>query len=176
MVLNYILVGCPWFLFSSAVNLNSEFTTVNSSIPRINWGSFRGRREEKWGSFRGRFGDHFRVGDHFGGCTDLLFTRRRVKFQHAEVFCQRSFILSGSINLKCQLKKLTRHTLEQYHGIIVLNYRTIKFNHGEPQALATEIRGWNSSPIWSEGHCLNSVNLTLKLMRRTKLKTKNLTG
>ena len=37
-----------------------------SSIPRINWGSFRGRREEKWGSFRGRFGDHFRVGDHFG--------------------------------------------------------------------------------------------------------------
>ena len=36
-----------------------------SSIPRINWGSFRGRREEKLGSFRGRFGDHFRVGDHF---------------------------------------------------------------------------------------------------------------
>ena len=21
------------------------------------------------GSFRGKFGDHFRVGDHFGGCT-----------------------------------------------------------------------------------------------------------
>ena len=40
------------------------------SIPKIKWGSFRGRREEKWGSFRGRFGDHFRVGDHFGGCTD----------------------------------------------------------------------------------------------------------
>ena len=39
------------------------------SIPKIKWGSFRGRREEKWGSFRGRFGDHFRVGDHFGGCT-----------------------------------------------------------------------------------------------------------
>ena len=36
-----------------------------SSIPRINWGSFRGRREEKWGSFLGRFGDHF------GGCTHL---------------------------------------------------------------------------------------------------------
>ena len=47
------------------------------SIPKIKWGSFRGRREEKWGSFRGRreekwgsfrgrFGDHFRVGDHFG--------------------------------------------------------------------------------------------------------------
>ena len=28
-------------------------------IPIINWGSFRGRREEKWGSFRG----------HFRGCT-----------------------------------------------------------------------------------------------------------
>ena len=36
------------------------------SIPKINWGSFRGRREEKWGSFRGRFGNNFRVGDHFG--------------------------------------------------------------------------------------------------------------
>ena len=24
-------------------------------------------------SFRGRFGDHFRVGDHFGGCTDPCF-------------------------------------------------------------------------------------------------------
>ena len=34
------------------------------SIPKINWGSFRGRREEKWGSFRGQFGDHF------GGCTE----------------------------------------------------------------------------------------------------------
>ena len=32
----------------------------------IPWGSFRGRQEEKWGSFRGQFGDHFRVGDHFG--------------------------------------------------------------------------------------------------------------
>ena len=31
--------------------------------------------------------------------------------------------------------------MKQYHGIIVLNYRTIKFNHGEPQALATEIWG-----------------------------------
>ena len=36
------------------------------SIPKIRWGSFWGRREEKWGSFRGRFGDHFRVEDHFG--------------------------------------------------------------------------------------------------------------
>ena len=36
------------------------------SIPRINWGSFRGRREDKWGPLRGRFGDHFRVGDNFG--------------------------------------------------------------------------------------------------------------
>ena len=32
------------------------------SIPKIKWGSFRGRREEKWGSFRGRFWDHFGVG------------------------------------------------------------------------------------------------------------------
>ena len=39
------------------------------SFPKIKWGSIRGRREEKWGSFRGRFGNHFRVGDHFGGCT-----------------------------------------------------------------------------------------------------------
>ena len=36
------------------------------SIPKINWESFLGRREEKWGSFRGRFGDHFGVRDHFG--------------------------------------------------------------------------------------------------------------
>ena len=28
-------------------------------IPKIKWGSFRGRREEKWGSFRDR--DHFWV-------------------------------------------------------------------------------------------------------------------
>ena len=46
------------------------------SIPRINWGSFRGRRVEKWGSFRGQIGDHegwgsFRGRDNFGGCTDL---------------------------------------------------------------------------------------------------------
>ena len=35
----------------------------------INWGSFRGRREEKWGPlpFRGRLGDHFRVGDPVSG-------------------------------------------------------------------------------------------------------------
>ena len=30
------------------------------SIPKINWGSFRDRREKKWGSFRGRY--HFWVG------------------------------------------------------------------------------------------------------------------
>ena len=35
------------------------------SIPKINWGSFLGRREEKWGSFRGRFGDHLGVREHF---------------------------------------------------------------------------------------------------------------
>ena len=56
------------------------------SIPRINWGSFRGRREEKWGSCRGRyhFGvdlgiiqgwGSFRGRDHFGGCTDLGFSQ-----------------------------------------------------------------------------------------------------
>ena len=28
-------------------------------IPKIKWGSFRGRREDKWGSFRGRY--HFGV-------------------------------------------------------------------------------------------------------------------
>ena len=42
------------------------------SITKIKWGSFRAGREKKWESFRGRFGDHFRVGDHFGGCTDRL--------------------------------------------------------------------------------------------------------
>ena len=36
------------------------------SIPKINWGSFQGHCEEKWGSFWGQFGDHFRVGEHFG--------------------------------------------------------------------------------------------------------------
>ena len=47
---------------------------------QINWGSFRGRRQEKWGSFRGRFGDHFRVGDHFAvgiisGAVHIRFFR-----------------------------------------------------------------------------------------------------
>ena len=55
------------------------------SIPKIKWGSFRGRREEKWGSFRGWY--HFGVdlgiisglGDHFGGCTDLFqFNKKKV--------------------------------------------------------------------------------------------------
>ena len=53
--------------------------TEYHSIPRINWGSFRGRREEKWGSFRCRFGDHFRVGGHCGvgiisGAVQLLLS------------------------------------------------------------------------------------------------------
>ena len=26
---------------------------------------------DRLGSFRGQFGDHFRVGDHFGGCTAI---------------------------------------------------------------------------------------------------------
>ena len=33
------------------------------SIPKINWGSFRGRCEK---SFPGRSEDHFNVGHHFG--------------------------------------------------------------------------------------------------------------
>ena len=42
------------------------------SIPRI-----------KWGSFRGRFGDHFRVGDHFGvgiisGAVQFQETQRHI--------------------------------------------------------------------------------------------------
>ena len=52
------------------------------SIPRTNWGSFRGRREEKWGSFRGGIilgsiwgsfqgWGSFRGQDHFGGCTEM---------------------------------------------------------------------------------------------------------
>ena len=46
------------------------------SIPKINWESFLGRREEKLGSFRGQFGDHFGAGasfrgrDHFRGCKE----------------------------------------------------------------------------------------------------------
>ena len=48
------------------MHFNRSIVLGYHSIPKINWRSFRGRREEKWGSFRGRFGDHFRVGDHFG--------------------------------------------------------------------------------------------------------------
>ena len=49
------------------------------SIPIINRGSFRGRGEDRETgiisgsvSFRSRFGNHFRIGDHFGGCKSLL--------------------------------------------------------------------------------------------------------
>ena len=31
------------------------------------------------GSFQGQFGDHFGVGDHFGGCTDPLVSRRSAR-------------------------------------------------------------------------------------------------
>ena len=48
------------------MHFNRSIVLGYHSIPKINWGSFRGRGEEKWRSFRGRFGDHFRVGDHFG--------------------------------------------------------------------------------------------------------------
>ena len=63
-----------------------------SSIPRINWGSFR--REEKWGSFRGRYQisgsiwgsfqgwGSFRGRDHFRGCTALPLenSQREISF------------------------------------------------------------------------------------------------
>ena len=52
-----------------SVHFNRSVGLGYHSILKINWGSFRGRREEKWGLFRGRFQDHFSVGDHFGGCT-----------------------------------------------------------------------------------------------------------
>ena len=50
----------------------------------IPWGSFRGRQEEKWGSFRDQFGDHIRVGDHFGvgiisGAVQSSAVKRGVK-------------------------------------------------------------------------------------------------
>ena len=53
------------------------------SIPKINWGSFRGGREEKWGSFQGQFGDHLRVGDHFGGCKAA---KQGVGLMHSQLY------------------------------------------------------------------------------------------
>ena len=51
------------------MHFNQSIVLRYHSIPKINWGSFRGRREEKLSvSFRGRFRDHFWVGDHFEGC------------------------------------------------------------------------------------------------------------
>ena len=47
----------------NVVHFARSIVLGHHSIPKINWGSFRGRREEKWGSFRAQFGDHF------GGCT-----------------------------------------------------------------------------------------------------------
>ena len=60
-----------------SVHFNRSIGLGYHSILKINWGSFRGRREEKWGLFRGRFQDHFSVGDHFGvgiisGAVQLL--------------------------------------------------------------------------------------------------------
>ena len=60
----------------SANTENSPRTREKPLVPRV----FRGRREEKWGSFRGRFGDHFRVGEHFGvgiisGAVHIRFFR-----------------------------------------------------------------------------------------------------
>ena len=50
----------------NVVHFARSIVLVYHCIPKINWGSFRGLREEKWASFRGRFGYHFRVGDHLG--------------------------------------------------------------------------------------------------------------
>ena len=50
----------------SAKNKKAVHSPMFNHHSKIPWGSFRGRQEEKWGSFRGQFGDHFRVGDHFG--------------------------------------------------------------------------------------------------------------
>ena len=61
--------------------IHSPMFNQHSIIP---WGSFRGRQEEKWGSFRDQFGDHFRVGDHFGvgiisGAVQSSAVKRGVK-------------------------------------------------------------------------------------------------
>ena len=42
------------------MHFNRSIVLGHHSIPKINWRSFRDRREEKWGSFRGRY--HFGVG------------------------------------------------------------------------------------------------------------------
>ena len=57
------------------------------SIPKINWGSFRGGREEKWGSFQGKFGDHF------GGCKAA---KQGVGLMHYQVY---RVIMVSEINL-----------------------------------------------------------------------------
>ena len=62
----------------NVVHFARSIVLGHHSIPKINWGSFRGRCEEKWGSFRGQFGDHFRMGDHFGGCTIPFSGRGKV--------------------------------------------------------------------------------------------------
>ena len=38
---------------NAATDLRNNSVTEYHSIPRINWRSFRGRREEKWGSIQG---------------------------------------------------------------------------------------------------------------------------
>ena len=79
------------------------------SIPKIKWGSFRGRREEKWGSFRGRFGDHFRVGDHFGVgiISGAVHSSERVRYfsTREEKFCISKWpcnVLFIKAPMKCQ--------------------------------------------------------------------------
>ena len=71
----------------------------------------RGRREEKWGSFPGQFGDHFRVGDHFGGCTEREqtippATQSSTGISLATQQTRRSFIRNYTSEIACFLTLL----------------------------------------------------------------------
>ena len=49
-------------------------------------------------SFRGRFGDHFRVGDHFGGCTPtvgVLYEQPGATVGHLQLFQNKMTNASG---------------------------------------------------------------------------------
>ena len=59
-------------IISEVVHFARSIVLGYHSIPKI-----------KWGSFRGRFGDHFRVGDHFGvgiisGAVQFQWTQRHI--------------------------------------------------------------------------------------------------
>ena len=72
----------PWIISKTLiyiVHFTRSIVLGYHSIPIINRGSFRGRGEDRETgiisgsvSFRSRFGNHFRIGDHFGGCKSLL--------------------------------------------------------------------------------------------------------